>query len=163
MKVLKMCVDPALVEYYTIQANLHNNQKSHPNSGFDLFSPIEYVFPVNNTFKVDFKVRCAMYDIDSSMNPIPMGFYLFPRSSIAKTPFRLSNSVGIIDSGYRGNIGAYFDVIENDANKNGIGTIDSLQRLVQICAPTLEPFTVLIVDGLDETERGEKGFGSSGL
>jgi len=162
-----MCVDPALVEYYTIQANLHNNQKSHPNSGFDLFSPIEYVFPINKTFKVDFKVRCAMYDMDVSMNPkppIPMGFYLFPRSSIAKTPFRLSNSVGIIDSGYRGTICAYFDVIENyDENKNGFGKIDSLQRLVQICAPTLEPFTVLIVDGLDETERGEKGFGSSGL
>ena len=31
-------------------------------------------------------------------------FYVYPRSSISKTPLRMANSVGIIDSGYRGNL-----------------------------------------------------------
>ena len=35
-----------------------------------------------------------------------IGYYLYPRSSISKTPLILANSVGIIDSGYRGNIKA---------------------------------------------------------
>ena len=43
-----------------------------------------------------------------------VGYYLYSRSSTgSKTPLRLSNSVGIIDSGYRGNIKACFDNINN--------------------------------------------------
>ena len=97
-----------------------------------------------------------MYDGD-----IPLGYYLYPRSSIVKTGCRLANSVGIIDSGYRGNIGAYFDVINNN---NSI--IEKKSRFVQICHPTLEPFHVIIVQNesdLGTTRRGEGGFGSTGV
>ena len=92
-----------------------------------------------------------MYDDD-----VPIAYYLYPRSSVVKTGFRLANSVGIIDSGYRGNLMAYFDVIKNDR-------IEVNQRLVQICAPDLKPFKVELVDSLDETERGHGGFGSTGV
>ena len=91
----------------------------------------------------------------------PMGYYLYPRSSISKTAFRMSNSVGIIDSGYRGNLCAYFDV--NTNTSTSMYTVESMQRLVQICSPTLEPFYVFLVDHLDSTERGGNGFGSSGI
>ncbi len=153
MKLLRLQVDAELYEYYQNKIKEHNNSvfSSHPNSGFDLGSPLSLQVSKDNTFKLDFKVKGAMYD-----NDLPIGYYLYPRSSIAKTGFRLANSVGIIDSGYRGNILAYFDVIKND-------NVEVYQRLVQICAPDLGAFKIELVDSLDETERGEGGFGSTGV
>jgi len=154
MKVLRLCVDPdsiELIEYYQNKIKEHNYVGAHPNSGFDLGSPVSVQASVGELFKLDFKVKGAMYDGD-----IPLGYYLYPRSSIVKTGCRLANSVGIIDSGYRGNIMAYFDVIKND-------NVEVYQRLVQICAPDLGPFKVELVDSLDQTERGEGGFGSTGV
>jgi dUTP pyrophosphatase len=153
MKVLRLCVDPELMEYYQNKIKEHNNSMdgSHPNSGFDLATPISVQVQTQEMFKIDFKVKGAMYD-----NDLPIAYYLYARSSIVKTGARLANNVGIIDSGYRGNIMAYFDVIKNDS-------IEVYQRLVQICAPDLSPFKVELVDSLDETERGNGGFGSTGV
>lgn len=153
IKVLRLCVDPELVEYYQNKSKEHNESLSgsHPNSGFDLGSPLSLQVEADTLVKVDFKIQGAMYEDDT-----PIGYYLYARSSIVKTGLRLANSVGIIDSGYRGNLMAYFDVIKNDR-------VDVHQRLVQICAPDLRPFKVEIVDSLDETERGQDGFGSTGV
>jgi len=41
-------------------------------------------------------------------------YYLFPRSSISKTPLRLANSIGLIDGGYRGEIVAMVDNIYDE-------------------------------------------------
>jgi len=86
---------------------------------------------------------------------IPSAYFLYPRSSISKTSFRLANCTGIIDRGYRGNLGAFFDCICDSSMEKG-------QRLVQICSPTLEPFEVQLVSSLPFTDRGENGFGSTG-
>lgn len=154
MKVLRLCVDPELLEFYQNKMKEHNSSYDssiHPNSGFDLATPLSIQVESGTIVKVDFKVKGAMYEDD-----MPIAYYLYARSSIVKTGFRLANSVGIIDSGYRGNIMAYFDVIKNDR-------VDVYQRLVQICAPDLKPFKVEIVDSLDQTERGDGGFGSTGV
>ena len=153
VKVLRLCVDHELVEYYQNKSKEHNESlsSSHPNSGFDLGSPLSLQVEADTLVKVDFKIQGAMYEDDT-----PIGYYLYARSSIVKTGLRLANSVGIIDSGYRGNLMAYFDVIKNDR-------VDVYRRLVQICAPDLRPFKVEIVDSLDETERGQGGFGSTGV
>lgn len=153
MKVLRLVIDPELVNYYTDKVKLHNEQGPYPNSGFDLICPEMY--ESDKTFMVNFKVKGAMYDEEKQM---PVGYFLFARSSISKTRFRLANSVGIIDSGYRGNLCAYFDVLGSETT-----TTEPQQRLVQICAPSLEPFRIEIVDSLDQTERGEGGFGSTGV
>jgi dUTP pyrophosphatase len=163
MKVLRIVIDQdaELVNYYTDKVKLHNEQGPYPNSGFDLICP--EVYESDKTFMVNFKVKGAMYDEDKKM---PVGYFLFARSSISKTRFRLANSVGIIDSGYRGNLCAYFDVLgtANSVTANSVtATTEPQQRLVQICAPSLEPFRIEIVDSLDETERGEGGFGSTGV
>ena len=96
----------------------------------------------------------------------PVSFYLYPRSSIGKTPLRMSNSVGIIDSGYRGHIIAAFDAPPEFTCKGGSYTVDAYQRLVQICPPDLSyPIYVELVDAIEDlgqTERGEGGFGSTG-
>jgi dUTP pyrophosphatase len=157
MKVLRLCIDPdsdsTLMEYYQNKMKEHNSSydSSHQNSGFDLASPLSIQVESDTIVKLDFKVRGAMYEDD-----VPIAYYLYARSSIVKTGFRLANSVGIIDSGYRGNLMAYFDIIKNDR-------VDIYQRLVQICAPDLKPFKVEIVDSLDDTERGDGGFGSTGV
>jgi hypothetical protein len=96
----------------------------------------------------------------------PTGYYLYPRSSISKLPLRLANNTGIIDSGYRGNIIGVFDVNKQLINNN-IHNIEKYQRILQLCAPNLIPIIVEIVNDINEldinTERGEGGFGSTGL
>jgi len=88
-----------------------------------------------------------------------VGYFLYPRSSTGtKTPLRLANSIGIIDSGYRGNYIAAFDNIRSESFK-----VERLQRLVQICPPNLTyPLRVELVEELEQTTRGAGGFGSTG-
>jgi len=83
-------------------------------------------------------------------------YYLYPRSSISKTPLRMSNSTGIIDAGYRGNIIAKLDNISNEEYKIEKGT-----RLFQICSPSLDEIELKVVDKLSITTRGTGGFGST--
>jgi dUTP pyrophosphatase len=97
-----------------------------------------------------------------------VGYHLYPRSSTGtKTPLRLANSVGIIDSGYRGNIIAVFDNWKTRTDReNSSHVVEEYDRVVQICPPDLTyPMRVLMVENdalLGTTERGEGGFGSTG-
>ena len=132
-------------------------------AGFDLFAPCELSVSPNELIKINHNIQTSMLLINPQFNNscgIPVGYYLYPRSSTGtKTPLRLANSVGIIDSGYRGNIIAAFDN-KSDQQFN----IEKGQRLVQICPPNLEyPLWVSLVYTLGETERGEGGFGSTGM
>ena len=106
----------------------------------------------NTTFDVSYGTDLAM--------EIPNGFVglVFPRSSIRKYELVLSNSVGVIDSGYRGEIQATFK------KENGL---DSLaykvgDRIAQIMIIPHPPIEFDAVDELSDTERGEGGFGSTG-
>ena len=88
---------------------------------------------------------------------------MYPRSSLSKTQLRLANSVGIIDSGYRGNLIGAFDCL----SKKGEYKVLKDDRLVQICSPDLAPIMVEIVDTEEKlgkkTTRGQGGFGSTGV
>jgi dUTP pyrophosphatase len=86
-----------------------------------------------------------------------MSYWLLPRSSISKTSLRMSNSIGLIDEQFLGQIGAYVDNISNEDVFIEKGT-----RLFQIVSPTLTPLVIKLTDSFKETERGTKGFGSSG-
>ena len=90
---------------------------------------------------------------------IPEGYVgmLFPRSSICKVKERLSNSVGIIDSGYRAEIMAVFDLGMIN-NKYGIG--DRTAQLVIVPYVTVQAEWA---EELTETERGEGGYGSTNI
>lgn len=113
---------------------------------------------------VDLGIQCAAYTNEGS----PCGFYLYPRSSIFKTPFRMANSTGIIDSGYRGNIKAPLDLFASKVDMRNlfdgerIGTKEG-ERMFQICAGNLEEIRVELVDELPRTSRGSGGFGSTGV
>ena len=141
----------------------HNKQvrTEYPNAGFDLLSPFNmYVEGIKCV--LDTEIICSM----KSHDDIQLSYYLYPRSSIIKTPFRLANSVGIIDSGYRGNIKACFDVTINENYATETYEVKQYSRLVQLCSPTLKPLIVKIVDNVEElglSERGSGGFGSTGI
>jgi dUTP pyrophosphatase len=82
---------------------------------------------------------------------------IFPRSSIRNTGLTLSNCVGVIDAGYRGEIQATF-------NKNGVK--DEFykvgDRVVQIIIVPHPIIQIIEVDELSESSRGIGGFGSTG-
>jgi dUTPase len=148
-------------------------------AGFYLYAPLQQpdnqqiIFSSSTVNKLDFKIICSAQITNNTTNktyntgwdtyntPYYTGYYMYPRSSISKTRLRLANSVGIIDSGYRGHIMAMFDVIGNTDYEG-----KAYERYMQICAPGLIPITVEIVDNIEDlgekTERGQGGFGSTG-
>ena len=138
-------------------------------AGFDVLVPELYSF-VNTDIsqvKIDFGIKCEAYlvHLDSSVyGGHHTGFYMYPRSSLSKTPLRLANCVGIIDSGYRGNLIGIFDKSNTLVNSyENVNQVKKGERLVQICAPGLVPIVPILVDEMDtNTSRGEGGFGSTG-
>ena len=83
---------------------------------------------------------------------------ILPRSSIgAKTPLRLSNSVGLIDSGYRGELGVLYDNTSDEPY-----TVNAGDRIAQLLVMPSYRFQAKVVDILADSDRGEGGFGSSG-
>ncbi len=153
-----------LKEKYIQNAITHNNNlfnNKFPDAGFNLLVPEQYECYTYSVNKIDFGVICDARIISKTHN-YPTGFYMYPRSSTgSKTLLRLSNSVGIIDSGYRGNLIGCFDVVE--FHQGNTQKLEPFQSIVQICAPSLIPIHVEIVDELYEnTERGNGGFGSTG-
>lgn len=85
-----------------------------------------------------------------------ISYRIYPRSSISKTPLRLANSVGVVDSGYRGEIIAALDNISDSEY-----TVVRGARLVQLTSDIGNITTVRNVESFDETERGARGFGST--
>jgi dUTP pyrophosphatase len=89
---------------------------------------------------------------------IPEGFVglLFPRSSISNSGLILANSVGVIDSGYRGSVKFRFKHIPGTVfYKPG----DRVGQIIIIPFPQVE---LQEVEQLSETDRAEDGFGSTG-
>lgn len=101
---------------------------------------------------------------------IPKGYVglIFPRSSICKNQLLLSNSVGVIDSGYRGEVSFKFKpsscfpsaLYDADWEQNGAYKVgDRIGQMIIMPYPHIE---FVGVDELSETERGTTGYGSSG-
>ena len=106
----------------------------------------------NTTFQVTYGLGIALQ--------IPDGFVglIFPRSSIRNTELILSNSVGVVDAGYRGELQATFN------KSNGLDSLaykvgDRVCQLIIIPHPIVE---LEEVNELNNTERGAGGFGSTG-
>ena len=92
---------------------------------------------------------------------VPEGYYLeiHPRSSLGfKKDVMLANTVGIIDAHYRGEIKI---ALHNNSPLNVC--IEDGERVVQCMLKKVEDVESVVVDELDETDRGEGGFGSTGV
>jgi dUTP pyrophosphatase len=90
---------------------------------------------------------------------IPEGFvgYIFPRSSIRKYGLLLSNSVGVVDSGYRGSVQATFKRTGHIEKYYSVG-----DRIAQIIIMPIPYINFVEAEELSSTERGTGGFGSTG-
>ena len=96
-------------------------------------------------------------DIDLNYSDIKLSLDFRPRSSIYKTGMILSNAVGTIDELYRGEVSAIFYHVMPNMPKYEIG-----DRIGQIKLGFTLPIDFEVVEQLNETNRGEGGFGSTG-
>ena len=107
----------------------------------------------NTSFSVSYGFGIAM--------EIPKGYVglVFPRSSVRNQDLILSNCVGVIDSGYRGELQATFKKTQGlDSIKYKVG-----ERGAQIIILPYPTIYMTEVPELSDTERGSGGFGSTGV
>ncbi len=168
--ILKLHVsDFELEEEYKTRIEAHNKKlidDPYPDSGFDLIVPMDKTF--TNPFQsdmIDFQFKSEMLhynNINGKLKTSP--FFLFPRSSMSKTPLILANHTGIIDAGYRGNIKGAFKWLKPDSETSSNYVVEKYTRLLQISHPSLCPVYVILVrqDELSTTLRNDGGFGSTG-
>jgi len=171
---MKFTLIPQTEELYQIYKTRRENISDRGDSGLDLVTPEDVVVPANGKILLDLKVKAQL---TSKMCPLrfcskkcPLRFssskkyhsyILMPRSSIATaTPLMMLNSIGLIDSGYTGNLKVPL------INMSGQDfTIPKGSRLVQLITPNLESIKTFKLQTKDEfdriTERGEGGFGST--
>tara|TARA_A100000164_G_C21630621_1_gene641046 strand:+ start:157 stop:588 length:432 start_codon:yes stop_codon:yes gene_type:complete len=126
-------------------------QSNSGDAGYDLFATSK-TFPSHSESGL-----YAEFHTGISME-IPKGYVglLFPRSSISKTRHSLRNSVGVIDSGYRGEIRFRFT---DDPSPTGYKIGDKIGQVVFIKLPKIE---MKECEELESSERGLGAFGSTG-
>jgi len=156
MKLLLKPLNEEVKSMYHDSATSGGNtiREGRGDAGLDLYCPSNLEILPGETKCIDFKIQCEGLSDSDGRN---ICYYLYPRSSISKTPFRLANSVGIIDAGYRGNLMAMVDNISKE-----VQTIQKGTRLFQICGRYLETIHLELVEELSESNRGNDGFGSTG-
>ena len=139
-----------LIEYATEDANLQPCRAHEGDAGADLRASDNYSIRPHTAELIDTGVKVA----------IPYGYFgmVVSRSGHSKQRISLANRVGIIDASYRGNIMVRLENLSDE-----VFTIKTYDRVAQlIIVPCLLPDFILS-DELDETERGEGGFGSTGV
>jgi dUTP pyrophosphatase len=144
---MKLCIQPhndVAHEFYADHGHFHDGD-----AGFDLYVLEDISFSPGETKAIKLGISCEPED--------GRAYYLFPRSSISKTPLRMSNSIGLIDGGYRGEIMAMCDNIKDVSY-----TAKKGQRLFQLVAADSSPIHYKMVTELTKTTRGTGGFGSTG-
>ena len=132
-------------EFYRNHGHFHNGD-----AGLDLYVLKDIHFDPGETKAIKLGISCEPED--------GIAYYLFPRSSISKTPLRMANSIGLIDGGYRGEIMAVCDNIKSETY-----TAKKSQRLFQLVATDSSPIQYELVEDLEMTTRGTGGFGSTGM
>ena len=128
----------------------------HGDAGLDLTA-------VSYDYKEE--IDCHVYGTGIAVE-IPEGYVglVYPRSSNRKTDAYMTNHVGVIDSGYRGEIMVSFKL--RDYKEGQIQQLfkpyevgDKIAQLIIVPYPKIE---FKVVDELSTTERGEGGHGSTG-
>tara|TARA_B100000029_G_scaffold436874_1_gene451712 strand:- start:114 stop:551 length:438 start_codon:yes stop_codon:yes gene_type:complete len=144
MEILIKPLNDIARDFYENHSHFHKGD-----SGLDLYVLEDQLFKPGETNKIKLGISCEAKNSES--------YFLFPRSSISKTPLRMANSIGLIDGGYRGEIMAVCDNIKDFEFK-----INKGDRLFQLVSADLSAINFKIVNNLSETDRGTGGFGSTG-
>ena len=144
MRLKIKTLNKAANELYENHGHFHDGD-----AGLDLYVLEDQTFIPGETKLIKLGISCEPED--------GKAYFLLPRSSISKTPLRLSNSIGLIDGGYRGEIMASCDNIKDIEYK-----VERGQRLFQLVAADCSPISYKIQNNLSDTSRGDGGFGSTG-
>jgi len=121
-------------------------------AGYDLYACVEGTTPIYPHATTLIGTGLAM--------EIPEGYFgaIFARSGLAtKRGLRPANCVGVVDSDYRGEVKV---ALHNDTED--IETIGYGERIAQLVIIPYKAVEFEVVDDLDDTDRGEGGFGSTG-
>ena len=158
-------INPRFRDFFEERAKSWNESKRQ-DSGFDVPTP-EHL-PCSGAVT---RLRLGFAAAATTATGEPTEILLLSRSSNKDYP--LTNGIGLLDSGYRGEVQASVRMPRYEGHYlhgNAPGDYEDDRmikegtRLFQLYAPGLGPgFNVVIVDDLDETERGTGGFGSTGV
>jgi dUTP pyrophosphatase len=121
-------------------------------AGYDLYAATNTIIDIapHSTVKIP-------TDIAIELQPNTFGA-IFARSGLAtKKGLRPSNCVGVIDADYRGNC---IVALHNDTDE--MMSIEPQERIAQLVIMPFIPVHFNLVDELTDTERGPRGFGSTG-
>jgi dUTP pyrophosphatase len=136
--------------------NMNDSAFYKGDAGIDIPCPSTIICKARQITSINLGVRCQLVETNIWGYRQYLSYYLVPRSSISKTPLIMSNSIGIIDSGYTG------DLIVNLYNYSDSDyTITENDRLVQIITPNMVRPNVVFVESLRSTDRMGNGFGST--
>ena len=144
MKLFVKVLNDKARQYYENHGHFHSGD-----AGLDLYILKDIEFAPGETKLIKLGISCEPED--------GIAYFLMPRSSISKTPLRLSNSIGLIDGGYRGELMASCDNIKSDSY-----TIKEGERLFQLVAQNCSEIQYELKESLNESSRGSGGFGSTG-
>ena len=144
MKLYIKPIHRAAGELYADHGHFHAGD-----AGLDLFILEDQSFGAGDTQAIHLGIQCEPED--------GRAYLLMPRSSISKTPLRMSNSIGLIDGGYRGELLAVCDNIKNVSY-----TVHCGDRLFQLVALDGSPIEYELLESLSPSTRGSRGFGSTG-
>lgn len=140
------------VKFKKLHPKARTPEKAHESdAGFDLFAcTSEWSTSQASGLYTEFGTGIAV--------EIPKGYVglIFPRSSISNTRHSLRNSVGVVDSGYRGEIKLRFSP---DDSRGSYMAGDKVGQLVFIKLPSIQ---LEESQELSPSDRDQKGFGSSG-
>lgn len=141
--------------------NVMDMYKSHStyhkgDSGLDLFTVENITIQPGETLLVDLGIQCQLRSKKILNKEKYHSYFMLPRSSISKTPLRLANSIGLIDSEYLGNIKA---ALQNTSTTPF--TLNKGERYVQLVRGDLGEISFKLTEQLRSTDR-TSGFGSTG-
>lgn len=140
VKIKKLCDDAVIPSY------AHDTD-----AGLDLTA---------TSYEYDGRHDCHIYGTGLAME-IPEGYVglIFPRSSNRKTDAYLTNHVGVIDSGYRGEVMLSFKHRDFDMGLNPYNIGDRIGQLIIMPYPKIN---FIEVEELSDSDRGTGGHGSTG-
>lgn len=170
------------VKYKLLHPSANLYKKHESDLGFDLsVCTMELVTPNGTHFS--FTSIDPHFLVDNNITAIKIGHgvaiqtpegygaFLFPRSSIVKSPFSLGNSVGVIDPDYRGELKSVYKIdrerLRDEVNA-GHYYLDGIKwkvgdRVSQLVFLPVPQVALSMCSELDNTERGDGGFGHTGV
>lgn len=152
LKFLEL-IDKMKVRIKKLNDNAVMPSKAHAaDAGFDLYCTSK---------EIDWTKRQIVCHTGLAFE-IPEGYVglIFPRSSVSNKPLMMANSVGVVDSCYRGEVTAKFNI--TDTRQSAFSHYQEGDRIAQMIIIPYPAIEFEEADSLSESDRGTGGYGSTG-